>query len=288
MAFYEKIIAAFGKSGEEWLKQLPEKLDRIATAHDLSAITPFPNLSYNYVAKAIRNNNSVVLKVGLPGDEFTNEVLALQCFHPDHIAKVYDFNVDEGYYIMETIFPGTTLNEKYPDVRTSVRIFVEQWRRLHVSDSKRSSVTSIKLPSIDTWFHALDNEIIEIPAEWINEAKAAQQRIKNLNNKSILHGDLHHENILWDNQRKFVIIDPKGVIGHAYYDCVQYLLNKNESIEEFAYKLDLLIDEYEFDEDVIVDAIKALGTVFLIWAYKDYDEEARKRYKTIEWIMNRK
>lgn len=285
MTFEEKIAAAFGEQGERWLEKLPQLIRKVECEHGLHSIQPFSNLSYNYVARAIKEGQEVVVKIGLPGYDFTNEVRALETFDQTIIAALLVSNVEEGYYIMESISPGTTLNAQFPDTRTNVRFFVEQWRRLH--DIVPSETIEITLPSIDTWFRTLDAEISELPEAWIVEAKLANSRLKELQQDTNLHGDLHHENILYDKSRGFMIIDPKGVAGHSYYDCVQFLFNKNQSVDEFAQKVTWLIEDYGFEEIKLLDAIKALGMVYLAWAHEDKDPEAQDRYGMMEWIMER-
>ena len=289
MTFEEKIKAAFGKRGEEWLVALPGLIELIKTKEGLYSIEPFTNLSYNYLARAVKGEQQVVVKIGLPGYDFTNEVHALQVFPKGMIASLLSSNTDKGYYIMENIKPGSTLNVCFPETRTNVRLFVEQWRRLHntQSNSSENNIPLVQLPHIDTWFQVLSTELNDIPSEWLAEAKQAQQRLKNLQQDVNLHGDLHHENILWDDMRGWTIIDPKGVVGHAYYDCVQFLFNKNASVDEFVQKVDLLIEEHEFDEVLLIDAIKALGLVYLMWAHEDQDPEAEERFKMMQRIMDR-
>ena len=41
----------------------------------------------------------------------------------------------------------------------------------------------------------------------------------------VLHGDLHHENMLFDAQAGWIVIDPKGVIGKPCLEMGRYLLN---------------------------------------------------------------
>ena len=78
MSFEEKIRVAFGERGEVWLVELPKQLEKIARLHELTGLAPFSNLSYNYVARATMKGKSVVLKVGIPGTDFTNEAVAMQ------------------------------------------------------------------------------------------------------------------------------------------------------------------------------------------------------------------
>ena len=50
----------------------------------------------------------------------------------------------------------------------------------------------------------------------------------------LLHGDLHHYNVLFDNERGWVAIDPKGVVGELEYEIGAILRNPVELPELFA------------------------------------------------------
>lgn len=49
----------------------------------------------------------------------------------------------------------------------------------------------------------------------------------------LLHGDLHHENILFDEERGWLAIDPKGVIGDLAYELAAPLRNPLASPDTF-------------------------------------------------------
>lgn len=42
----------------------------------------------------------------------------------------------------------------------------------------------------------------------------------------LLHGDLHHHNILLDSSGRYKIIDPKGVTGPSIFDLPRFVLNE--------------------------------------------------------------
>lgn len=44
-------------------------------------------------------------------------------------------------------------------------------------------------------------------------------------NTAVLHGDLHHENILRSSERGWLVIDPKGLLGETTYDGAMAILN---------------------------------------------------------------
>ncbi len=49
----------------------------------------------------------------------------------------------------------------------------------------------------------------------------------------LLHGDLHHENILFDEERGWLAIDPKGVVGDLAYELAAPLRNPLENPDIF-------------------------------------------------------
>lgn len=55
-------------------------------------------------------------------------------------------------------------------------------------------------------------------------AKAAQKVLRDAKTETVLHRDIHHENIL-DSERGWLAIDPKGVIGPPVYEYANSFLN---------------------------------------------------------------
>jgi streptomycin 6-kinase len=49
----------------------------------------------------------------------------------------------------------------------------------------------------------------------------------------LLHGDLHHYNVLYDSDRGWLAIDPKGVVGEIEYEIGALLRNPYEKPELF-------------------------------------------------------
>jgi streptomycin 6-kinase len=50
--------------------------------------------------------------------------------------------------------------------------------------------------------------------------------------RCLLHGDLHQTNILWDEQRGWLAIDPKGVIGEPAYEFGAALRNPDVGLAD--------------------------------------------------------
>jgi streptomycin 6-kinase len=62
---------------------------------------------------------------------------------------------------------------------------------------------------------------------WFAELASSQR------NARLLHGDLHHYNVLADSQRGWLAIDPKGVIGEPEYEIGAVLRNPHERPDLF-------------------------------------------------------
>ena len=56
-------------------------------------------------------------------------------------------------------------------------------------------------------------------------AQIAEPLLAAPRDEGVLHGDMHHENVIWDAGAGWLAIDPKGVFGERTYDYANSLLN---------------------------------------------------------------
>ncbi|WP_341761324.1 aminoglycoside phosphotransferase family protein [Candidatus Tisiphia endosymbiont of Thecophora atra] len=92
-------------------------------------------------------------------------------------------------------------------------------KRLHYAP-----LPSEGFPYVTDWLAVLDKEW-DVPTYYLE--KARQLRDKLLGTSSmlvLLHGDLHHDNILQSGDN-WVVIDPKGVIGEKAYEVAAFIRN---------------------------------------------------------------
>lgn len=79
-------------------------------------------------------------------------------------------------------------------------------------------------PTIENWLIALDKHW-PIPENYLHKAKLLRNDLLNTSSASILlHGDLHHDNLL-QNGDDWIVIDPKGVIGEPAYEVAAFVRN---------------------------------------------------------------
>jgi streptomycin 6-kinase len=81
-----------------------------------------------------------------------------------------------------------------------------------------------KFPSIKDWLKALDKDL-DIPLLYLSKARVLRDGLlKTSSDEVLLHGDLHHDNIL-QNGNDWVVIDPKGIVGESCYEVAAFIRN---------------------------------------------------------------
>jgi len=217
----------FGEKGRQWLARLPEIVAQVAGEWSLKVGKPFANLSYHYVAECICEDGSqAVLKIGFPGEslEFSNEVKALQLYNGAGAVRLFRFSESSCAMLLEKLTPGESLGEMcLKDDAGAVRIATGILKKI-----------VRKAPAVDGGFHLLENwiggfrkaENTEFPAGAIGKARDYFSKLTgDGQQKFLLHGDFHHENILSAAREPFLVIDPKGLIGWTGYDIGVFLNN---------------------------------------------------------------
>ena len=121
------------------------------------------------------------------------------------------------------------------------------------------------LIQLDDWFDGLKRAPeTNFPREYAERALAFYAEISSdAKNIYLLHGDLHHDNILSATREPFLVIDPKGMIGHVGYDIGVFLNNHHNWLEwdtKLDGKLDRAIAEF-------ADAFGLEQVVIRKWAY---------------------
>lgn len=95
--------------------------------------------------------------------------------------------------------------------------------------AKLHAVSHKTLPSrvvpLTQWFRSL-NQAAEQYGGVIEQASLVSQTLlQNQQEITILHGDIHHQNILDFGNNQWLAIDPKGLIGERYFDYANLFCN---------------------------------------------------------------
>lgn len=216
--FKTNVINIHGEIGKAWLLDLPKIINKIANANGLSELKPLYNLTYNYVLSGFRGEQPIILKLSLDIDGLNHEALTLKAFASFGAVKI--LVQQDGALILERAISGISLKSYFPNKENeAIEIACNVIKKLHQAHSPKQ-----KFPYIEDWLAALDKEQ-NIPTNYLKKARELRDRLLQTSTQQILlHGDLHHDNIL-QNNNNWVIIDPKGVIGEQAYGVSAFIRN---------------------------------------------------------------
>lgn len=227
-----------GEAGRRWLLSLPALLSESCARWSLKLDQPFENLSYNLVIPGSMSGGAeIVLKLGVPCTELTTEAAALKLFDGKGAVRLLDHDAPRGILLLERVTPGTPLFKLQED-REATRTAATLMRRLW----QRNPPVEHSFPSLTLWFRAFaqlrdgfDGDSGPFPAELIFKAEDTFAELNASSHSSvILHGDLHHANILFSEKRGWVAIDPKGIAGDPGYEIGPFMLNQLPNSSEAA------------------------------------------------------
>lgn len=222
------VRASFAEEGEMWLRKLPRLLASCAQKWSLSLQSPFPALSYHYVCPVQRADGAaLVLKVGVPNRELFTEMEALRLFEGRGSVQLVDADRELGALLLERLRPGemlTTIEEDEKATTIAAQVMQQLWRPLPDVHS---------FPTVAKWAQGLqrlrarfDGGTGPFPRDLVEEAEGLfHDLLASAASPVLLHGDLHHYNILSAQRSPWLVIDPKGLAGEPAYEAGALLRN---------------------------------------------------------------
>lgn len=228
-ALEERIVCVHGERGRLWLADLPALLDEFRERWSLELGEPFAELSYNLVFPARdRQGTDVVLKLGVLCDELLTEASALASWEGEGAVRLLAHDAARGALLLERALPGAPLYTELNDAeatREAARLMRRLWREAPPGHA---------FPSLARWFRAFerlrqnfDSASGPFP---VRLAARAEQTFLELNatagREVLLHGDLHHMNVLSSARGGWLAIDPKGICGDPGYEVGPFMLNR--------------------------------------------------------------
>ena len=220
-------LEARGAAGADWLARLPALVDACAARWGLALDAPFAGLSINYVRPCHRAGGAAVLKICFPDAEFATEVEALCLFDSRGAVRLLEADPAAGAMLLERLQPGTPL-ERVTDDRQATSIAVDVMRRLW-----QPAAAEHAFPTVERWVLAMRTRGPQVlardpdfPRTWVERALGLYDELSAAPGTAVLlHGDLHHANILTGRDGAWLAIDPKGVVGPPIWETGPLLIN---------------------------------------------------------------
>ena len=224
------VVGEFGEAGREWLDIQPGRLAALGERWRLTFEEPFGiGLPINIVFRVSRDNRPLILKTGFPHPEMFTEmaVLARWKCRPGCVQLI-DSDEEAGAVLMDRIIPGTGFREfarlqSEHEASSQVRHVFERTPLRTDADDEFPSYTDWCSGAFANYRrqHSSDAFLVHIGhVEKLLEAAADRYE-----SGWLLHGDLHHENILLCDPGDYVVVDPKGVIGPRLFEYGRFVHN---------------------------------------------------------------
>ena len=221
------------------------------------------------------NGNRVVLKISkTTGDEW-NSGAVLRAFQGAGTVRVLES--DDGAVLLERVDPATELVELVREDRDeeATAILAQLIARMAHHDAPAGC------PTVSDWGRGFDRYLNQyndgaIPAELVQEAGEIYRRLATSQKQvMLLHGDLHHYNVLFDSNRDWVAIDPKGVVGELEYELGASIRNPVELPDFYVSRTVVERRLKQLTDALHLDYGRAVGWAFsqavlsAIWSVED-------------------
>ena len=277
--FARAMVEMFGDDGRRWLAELPGLLNEYAERWSLQLHPPFPQLSYNYLAPVTRPGGATaVLKIGYPRPELNREMAALRLYNGRGMVRLLVADPEQGAMLLERLHPGQMLVELPDDAaasRIAANLMPQLWRPLPDDHA---------FTPVADWAEGLGDLRREFaggcgpfPPQLVDLAERLfAELFASAAPPVLLHGDLHHYNILSAERQPWLAIDPKGVVGEPAYEIGAWLRNPLDLMARpsperiLARRVAIFSEMLALDRERIVGWGVAQAVLSAWWSYEDH------------------
>ena len=281
--FTRTMIEMHGAAGQVWLDELPARIADYERRWAIQVGLPFANLSYNYVAPAVRSDGAqLILKLGMPHPELSSEIAALRHWDGHGSARLIEAEPERGALLIERLLPGNMLLDLTDDdeaTRIAAQVMGALWRPAPPAPD------DAVFPTAARWASGLQRLRTRygggtgpLPEVMVQRAETLFVDLLALSGAPmLLHGDLHHENILSAERAPWLAIDPKGLIGEAEYEVgalirnpLPRLLARPDVTATLARRFDILAETLGFDRQRMIAWSYAQAILSAWWHIEDH------------------
>ncbi|MDF2803238.1 MAG: aminoglycoside resistance protein [Anaerocolumna sp.] len=184
---------------------------------------------YSYVLKGTSNlYGQIILKKRSEVKIVEDEYHTLLEYKGNHFCIAYDVDLETGVLLEEQIVPGTVLKD-LESLDKRLEIFCDLFLGLHKPYTGNYAFsTYLDWVSRISEYMANLEEFKELASHMRKAELICKELFAQYPPNMLLHGDLHHYNILLNSTGSYTVIDPKGILGHPIFDIPRFILNELE------------------------------------------------------------
>ncbi|WP_010275333.1 aminoglycoside phosphotransferase family protein [Paenibacillus senegalensis] len=260
-AFYQKVLGDLASYAEQW---------------QLSSFQLVPSFSANLVLTCFSESyGNAVFKIGGPSSDISAECSALSEYNGTPFCRVFEADLENQVMLAERICPGTPLRNE-ASLEKRLAVFCTLYQDLH-----RSSEQAENYPTYLEWVSKITEYMSKRDdcTELYRYMKRAKELCFSICEKyprnMLLHGDLHHDNILLGQDGGYRIIDPKGVVGDPVFDVPRFLLNEygeeitRELYDDMNKMIGVLEKELGIPNEILRQCLYVETAMGVCWSVED-------------------
>ncbi len=282
-------VLAFADRGPEWaafVERLPRLFAELTAEWGLSVDGEPTHGFCSLVVPVQREGEPAVLKLGWPHDEGEHEGLALQHWAGNGAVRLLSADPHRSALLLERLHPTDLTSAPVLD---ACELVAERYARLHVPAPPQ-------LRSLSSYVVRWTDQLAELPRDAPVPHRLVQQAVSlgrdlatdEATDGTMIHADLHYENVLAGDREPWLVIDPKPVSGDAHYEPAPMLWNRwDEAVASgdlrvaVRQRFHTLVDAAYLDEDRARDwvVVRMLHNAF--WELEDHPAAPDHDYLTM-------
>lgn len=229
-----------------------------------------------------RRYGPVILKRNADLQELQGEYRMLSRLDCAQSARTYASDGEAGLLLEERILAGTTLRQEVsPEKR--VQCLAQVFHAIHTP-------AEVGTTYLD-WLRGIVGycENNPVPGALLRMAGEAYgicgELFRKYSERVLLHGDLHHDNLLKRADGSYAMIDPKGIVGPEILDLPRFLLNETDAPYEGSLRghmgrvIRLMAEEFGFPIEDLGKAFYMEAVLANVWNHEDGEEADMEEIK---------
>jgi len=288
-------LLAFGDrddTWQPWLAALPRLVRDVVEEWQLAYDgAPMHGQCALVVPVRTTGGTPAVVKFSWPHEEEEHEHVGLEALRGSGMVRLLRADPRRHVLLLERLHAGEDLRALPDD--EACEVVAGLYRRIHIpAPAQLRPLTDFiarwadglaALPREAPVPHRLVEQAVSLSRDFVTEPKSVG---------TMIHGDLHYENVLAGDREPWLAIDPKPMSGDPHYEVAPMLWNRwDEAVasgnvrEAVRRRFFTLVDTAGLDEDRARDWVVVREVDNALWSIQDADRSRRSLGpEDREWI----
>jgi streptomycin 6-kinase len=275
-------FATRGPEWADWVRRLPSLAASVIDDWDL-ALDGEVMSGWTALVVPVRtvDGTPAVLKLICPGEEEEHEHLALQRWGGDGAVRLLRADPARRALLLERLH-RRDLREV--EILEACEVVASLYARIHVPALPQLRTQT---SYVEGWLAGLAGVArdIPVPHRMVEQALAWGRDLVSdpASAGTVIHGDLHYENVLAGDRSPWLVIDPKPTSGDPHYEPAPLLWNRWDELASEAAttraavrrRLHTVVDAAGLDEQRAVAWVVVRMVLNAFWSVEDAARESR-------------